>query len=118
MEKEKKGLKYRIASLRSEGIVRVDFIRKYAALLFIGSLIGAVILIALLQEPLVNVIDIMLHSKPVLVRAAILFLLLLICIFNIAVSLFTFGALFLLKDVLREVGEKLPKRRKQREEDE
>jgi len=118
MEKEKKGLRYRIASLRSEGIVRVDFIRKYAALLFFGSLIGAVVLIALLQEPLASVVDIVLHSKPVLVRAGILFLLLLICIFNIVVSLFTFGALFLLKDVLREVTEKLPKRRRQKGENE
>jgi hypothetical protein len=31
--------------------------------------------------------------------------------------MFTFGALFLLKDVLREVGEKLPKRRR-KEDDE
>jgi hypothetical protein len=44
------------------------------------------------------------------VSAATLFLLLIICIFNISVSLFTFGALFLLKEVLAEVGEKLPKR--------
>jgi len=117
MEREKKGLSYRIASLRSDSIVRVDFIRRYAALLFFGSLVGAAILIGLLQEPLANVVEIVLQSKPVLVRAGILFLLLLICIFNIVVSLFTFGALFLLKDVLREVGERLPKRRRQREED-
>jgi len=117
LKEKKRGLRFRIASLRPD-IVRVDFIRKYATLLFIGSLVGALILIALLQEPLANVVEIMLHSKPVLVRAAILFLLLLICIFNIAVSLFTFGALFLLKDVLREVGERLPTRRKSKDEDE
>jgi len=46
-----------------------------------------------------------------------LILLLLICLFNIATALFTFGALFLLKDVLRDVGEKLPKRRRKNNEE-
>jgi len=92
--------------------------RFYATLLFLGSAIAAVILISLLREPLNHVIEVLLASKPVPVSAAVLFLLLIICIFNIAVSLFTFGALFLLKDVLREVGEKLPGRRRKGEEDE
>jgi hypothetical protein len=96
----------------------MDALRKYATLLFLGSAIAAVILISLLREPLNHVIEVLLASKPVPVSAAVLFLLLIICIFNIAVSLFTFGALFLLKDVLREVGEKLPRRRRKGEEDE
>jgi len=95
----------------------IDALRKYATLLFLGSAIAAVILISLLREPLNHVIEVLLASKPVPVSAAVLFLLLIICIFNIAVSLFTFGALFLLKDILREVGEKLPKRRR-KEDDE
>jgi len=104
------------ASLQSHS--GVDVLRKYATLLFLGSAIAAVLLLSLLREPLGHVIEVLLQSKPVPVSAAVLFLLLIICLFNIGVSLFTFGALFLLKDVLREVGEKLPKRRKQREEDE
>jgi len=97
----------------------VDVLRKYATLLFLGSAIAAILLLSLLREPLGHVIEVLLQSKPVPVSAAVLFLLLMICIFNIAVSLFTFGALFLLKDVLRDVSERLPKRRKQKgEEDE
>jgi len=103
------------ASLQSHSGVEV--LRKYATLLFIGSAIAAILLISLLREPLGRVIEVLLASKPIPVSAAILFLLLLICLFNIAVSLFTFGALFLLKDVLREVGERLPKRRRQRDEE-
>jgi len=106
--------KFWIASLEGTG---VDALRKYATLLFLGSAIAAVLLISLLREPLGRVVEVLLQSKPVPVSAAVLFLLLLICIFNIAVSLFTFGALFLLKGVLREVGERLPKRRKQRNEE-
>jgi len=97
----------------------VNALRKYATLLFFGSAVASLILISLLREPLGHVVEVLLQSKPVPVSAAVLFLLLLICLFNIAVSLFTFGALFLLKDVLREVGEKLPKRRRQKgDEDE
>jgi len=106
--------KFWIASLEGTG---ADMLRKYATLLFLGSAVAAVLLISLLREPLGRVVEVLLQSKPVPVSAAVLFLLLLICIFNIAVSLFTFGALFLLKDVLREVGERLPKRRRQRHEE-
>ena len=85
--------------------------RKYATVLLGGSVIAAVLLLSLLREPLANVLEVLLQSKPVPVSAAVLLLLLIICIFNISVSLFTFGALFLLKDALREVGERLPRRR-------
>ena len=113
MKKEKR--RFWPASLQPHN--GIDALRKYATLLFLGSAIAAVILISLLREPLNHVIEVLLASKPVPVSAAVLFLLLIICIFNIAVSLFTFGALFLLKDILREVGEKLPKRRR-KEDDE
>ena len=113
MKKEKR--RFWPASLQPHS--GIDVLRKYATLLFLGSTVAAVLLISLLREPLIHVVEVLLQSKPVPVSAAVLFLLLLICIFNIAVSLFTFGALFLLKDVLREVGEKLPRRRKAKEEE-
>jgi Na+/H+ antiporter NhaB len=83
----------------------------------IGSVVAAVILLALLSEPIGHVIETLRQSKPVPVSVPVLILLLLICLFNIATSLFTFGALFLLKDVLRDVGEKLPKRRRKNNEE-